>query len=68
MCPACVASAALMAGSVMSTGGIAALAVKLVRGIKGGQKEHSKHTTERRDENGSHNDEQNGIGHGGAAS
>jgi hypothetical protein len=57
-----------MAGSVMSTGGIAALAVKLVRGIKGGQKEHSKHTTERRDENGSHNDEQNGIGHGGAAS
>ena len=68
MCPACVASAALMAGSVMSTGGIAALAVKLVRGIKGGQKEHSKHTTERRDENGSHDDEQNEIGHGGAAS
>ncbi len=68
MCPACVASAALMAGSVMSTGGIAALAVKLVRGIKGGQKEHSKHTTERRDENGSHDDEKNGIGHGGAAS
>ena len=27
MCPACMASAALMAGSVMSTGGIAALAV-----------------------------------------
>jgi hypothetical protein len=68
MCPACVASAALMAGSVMSTGGIAALAVKVVRGIQGGQKENSKHTTERRDENGSHDDEQNGIGHGGAAS
>jgi hypothetical protein len=68
MCPACVASAALMAGSVMSTGGIVALAVKVVRGIRGGQKENSKHTTERRDENGSHDDEQNGIGHGGAAS
>ena len=31
MCPACMANAALMAGSVMSTGGIAALAVKVVR-------------------------------------
>ena len=31
MCPACMASAALMAGSVISTGGIAALAVKVVR-------------------------------------
>jgi hypothetical protein len=40
----------------------------VVRGIRGGQKENSKHTTERRDENGSHDDEQNGIGHGGAAS
>ncbi|SRR5713226_1035925 len=28
MCPFCIASAALMAGSVMSTGGLAALAVK----------------------------------------
>jgi hypothetical protein len=31
MCPACMASAAVMAGSVMSTGGIAALAVRIVR-------------------------------------
>jgi hypothetical protein len=63
-----MASAALLAGSVMSTGGMAALAVKLVRGIKRGQKENSKHTTERRKENGNPDGEQNGIGHGGAAS
>ncbi len=31
MCPACMASAALLVGSVLSTGGLAALAVKLVR-------------------------------------
>jgi len=29
MCPACISSAALVAGSVMSTGGIAALVVKM---------------------------------------
>ena len=46
MCPACMASAALMAGSVVSTGGIAALAVKVVRCIKGGQKANSKHKNE----------------------
>jgi hypothetical protein len=66
MCPACMASAALMAGSVVSTGGIAALAVKVVRGIKGGQKETSKHnieqpnieqSIERRNENGDHDNE-----------
>jgi hypothetical protein len=61
-----MASAALMAGSVVSTGGIAALAVKVVRGIKGGQTENSKHkiensnieqSNERRSENGDHDDE-----------
>ena len=66
MCPACMASAALLAGSVVSTGGIAALAVKVVRGIKGGQTENSKHniehsnieqSNERRKENGDHDDE-----------
>jgi hypothetical protein len=31
MCPACMANAALVAGSVMSTGGIAALVAKVVR-------------------------------------
>jgi hypothetical protein len=29
MCPACIANAALVAGSVMSTGGIAALVAKV---------------------------------------
>jgi len=41
MCPACVASAALMAGSVISTGGITALAVRVVRGKKSGRDESS---------------------------
>jgi len=36
MCPACFANAAVVAGSVMSTGGIAAFAVKLVRSNKRG--------------------------------
>jgi uncharacterized protein YoaH (UPF0181 family) len=37
MCPACMASAALMAGSVMSTGGVAAIVVKMVRSKKSEQ-------------------------------
>ena len=41
MCPACMASAALMAGSVISTGGITALAVRVVRGKKSGRDETS---------------------------
>jgi len=45
MCPACMAGAALMAGSVMSTGGIAALAVKIVRGKKSGEEDNSKNIT-----------------------
>jgi hypothetical protein len=56
MCPACMASAALMAGSVMSTGGIAALAVRIARGKKSGD-DNSKQVTKRRNENG--NDELN---------
>ena len=55
MCPACVASAALMAGSVMSTGGIAALAVKIVRGKKNGGGNNSENMTKRRNDDG--NDE-----------
>ncbi len=50
MCPACVASAALMAGSVMSTGGIAAIALKIVRGKKSGPKDNSTNVTERRND------------------
>ena len=67
MCPACMASAALMAGSVMSTGGIAALAVKMVRSKKSVQMDGSKNVTERKMEHGD-DDKQNGTGSGGAAS
>jgi hypothetical protein len=38
MCPACIASAALMIGSVMSTGGLTALAAKLLRSKKSAEK------------------------------
>jgi hypothetical protein len=67
MCPACMASAALMACSVMSTGGIAAVAVRFVRGKKSGRNENSKNATERRNDDGNH-DEQTGTGQSGAAS
>jgi hypothetical protein len=67
MCPACMAGAALVAGSVMSTGGIAALAVKMV----GWKKSDSKNVTERRNEHGNieygNGDEQNRSGDGGGA-
>ncbi len=56
MCPACMASAALMAGSVMSTGGIAAIAVRIVRGKKGGQQDNSTNMNERRNDDGNHDD------------
>jgi len=54
-----MASAALMAGSVMSTGGIAALAVRIVRGKKGGQHDSSTNMNERRNDDGDHDNEQN---------
>jgi hypothetical protein len=62
MCPACISSAALVAGSVMSTGGIAALAVKFGfrsknRGTKSGPNNNSKNVKERRTDNG--NNERN---------
>lgn len=47
MCPACLASAAAVAGSVMSTGGIAAFAVKLVRSKKRNPAENSHNETEK---------------------
>jgi hypothetical protein len=58
MCPACMASAAVMAGSVMSTGGIAALAVRIVRGKKSGTEDNSKTVTERRNNDGNDDDKQ----------
>ena len=53
MCPACMASAALMAGSVMSTGGVAALAVRMVRGKKKSDpKNNSTNVADRRNDDG----------------
>ena len=46
MCPACMASAAVMAGSVISTGGLTALGVKIFRSKKEAQAETSKTETE----------------------
>ena len=68
MCPACAASAAAMVGSVLSSGGIAALAVKLVRGKKSGLKDDAKNIEERRSDNGNDDDKQDGSGQSGAAS
>ncbi len=67
MCPVCMASAALMAGSVMSTGGVAAIVVKMVRSKKSEQKDGSKNVTERKSDYGNH-DEQDGTGNGRTAS
>ena len=52
MCPACMASAAVMAGSVLSTGGIAALAVKLVRSKKNEPDANAQNETERSNQHG----------------
>ncbi len=64
MCPACMASAAWMAGSVMSTGGMAALAVRIVRGKKIGSQDNSKNVMERRNDDDNHNDKPEGTGQG----
>lgn len=58
MCPSCMASAAVMAGSVMSTGGIAALAVRIVQGKKGETEDNSKTVTERRNGDDNNDDKQ----------
>ena len=42
MCPACVANAALVVGSVISTGGIGAIVAKVVRSKKSGQSDNPK--------------------------
>lgn len=67
MCPACLASAALMAGSVMSTGGIAAFAVRIVRAKKRGSEDNSTDVTDRRNDDGNRDDKQDGTGPGGTA-
>jgi len=71
-----MASAALMAGSVASTGGIAALALKIVRGKTRGKngepEDKSVNLTKRRNEDGNlehaNHSEQDGTDSGGAAS
>ena len=45
MCPACVANAALVAGSVTTTGGITALVVKILRAKKSGKTWGSKNAS-----------------------
>ena len=67
MCPACMASAAVVAGSVMSTGGLTALAVKVFRSKKSRPADVSKNATERKKDHGD-DDEQNGNGKSGSAS
>jgi hypothetical protein len=42
MCPECIANAALVAGSVISTGGIGALVAKLFRSKKSGRNNNPK--------------------------
>jgi hypothetical protein len=52
MCPACITGAALVAGSALSTGGIAALALRVVRGNKSRGEENPNGFTERRHDDG----------------
>ena len=47
MCPACIASAALVVGTVTTTGGIAALVARIV-GKKSAKTDVSNHLTEGR--------------------
>ena len=42
MCPECIANATLVAGSVISTGGIGALVAKLFRSKKSGRNNNPK--------------------------
>ena len=46
MCPACMASAAVMAGSAISTGGLTALGVKIFRSKKKAKTDSSKTETD----------------------
>lgn len=63
MCPACMASAAVVAGSVMSTGGVTALAVKLFRSKKNRHSNASNEAEGRRTNDGNR-DEQHGADEG----
>ena len=52
MCPVCMASAAFVVGSVMTTGGLTALAVKIFRLKKGAATIGLKNATPRRTDHG----------------
>jgi hypothetical protein len=52
MCPACIANAALMAGSVISTGGIAALTLRIFHSKKSAPTNNPQSETERSNEHG----------------
>jgi hypothetical protein len=54
MCPACLASAALIGGSAVSTGGLSALVVRMVCPKRHIHSEQSINPLERRNENGNH--------------
>jgi hypothetical protein len=59
MCPACIASAALMVAGVMSTGGLTALAAKLLHSKNSAERLSSGEPKERRSDHG-YGDEQEG--------
>jgi len=60
MCPACMASAALMAGGVITTGGLTALAGKVFHTRKSAKTNGLGNTTQRRNDHGC-DDEQGGT-------
>jgi len=55
MCPACVASAVLMAGGLMTTGGLAALLIKISRSRLSGGTASPTIERKRRNEHGDSN-------------
>ena len=60
MCPACVASAALMAGGVITTGGFTALVGKMLHTRKNAQTNDVRNAAERRNNHGNR-DKQDGT-------
>jgi len=62
MCPACLASAALAAGGVVSSGGIAALAAKVLGFKRNRRGDVSDDMTKRRRDNGNSDRQETGDG------
>jgi hypothetical protein len=67
MCPACIASAALLAGSVMTTGGLTTLVLKIFCPQKSETTFGLKNPTQRRNDHG-YGNEQDGTSENRAAS